>query len=547
MGFRVRHSVRLFPGVRLNFSGGGISTTIGGRGASVNIGHRGTYLNLGLPGTGLSYRTRILPDTPRPEPARVAPQPQYEPHAVPGLATTNEREIRSADVSVMTSPGLGELKKLINEASAERGRTQIQVAADERALREAERKLFLARLFLVRLFTRRLVSRLTEAVDYATAKLADTRAHLEGCGIDIDFAFEQATAASYAALFKAFEELRVCGRIWDITSAALNNRFAQRTIATYSVTRKPVSFGFSDSELIRTKFKAMRLGNVTGLDIHIYPGFVMMRGSGTDFALIELRELSLDLASTNFLEEEGVPSDSQVVGHTWRKANKDGSRDRRFNNNYQIPLALYGELMFKSPTGLLECYMVSNSGKTQAFASALRAYQKALADLAARSKHAPAEVHQLPPPEAQEPQPEGVAEPQPVAMPEPSKNMALDWIALAVIVVGLAAGGYEAVGHREQIVAAFSASADNLGGNVNASPQHDAKAPAGVAPSREMVYVQKTGVNVRSEPSASASIIRSERKGARLRVFGRQGHWMQVGDTSPVGWVYSPLLGPDEP
>lgn len=547
MGFRVRHSVRLFPGVRLNFSGGGISTTIGGRGASVNIGHRGTYLNLGLPGTGLSYRTRISPDTPGPDPSRVAPRPQYVPHAVPGLAMTDEREIRSADVSVLTSPGLGELKKLINDASAERWRARIELAADATALIEAERKLSLARLFLVRLFTRRLVLRLREAVDQANAKLADTRAHLEGCGIDIDFAFEQATAASYGALLKAFEELRVCGRIWDITSTALNNRFAQRTIAAYSVTRKPVSFDFSDSELIRTKFKAMRLGNATGLDIHIYPGFVMMRDSGTDFALIELRELSVDLASTNFLEEEGVPSDSQVVGHTWKKANKDGSRDRRFNNNYQIPLALYGEIMFKSPTGLLECYMVSNSEKMQAFASALRAYQRDLADLAARSKHAPAEVHHLPPPEAQEPQPEGVAEPQPVAMPEPSKNMALDWIALAVIVVGVAAGGYEAIGHREQIAAAFSTPAGNQGGNVDASRQHDAKAPGALAPSREMVYVQKTGINVRSEPSTSASIISSERKGARLRVFGRQGQWTQVGDTSPVGWVYSPLLGPNEP
>ena len=59
MGLRFRRSVRVFPGVRLNFSGRGLSTTIGVRGASVNLGSRGTYVNLGLPGTGLSYREKV--------------------------------------------------------------------------------------------------------------------------------------------------------------------------------------------------------------------------------------------------------------------------------------------------------------------------------------------------------------------------------------------------------------------------------------------------------------------------------------------------------
>lgn len=59
MGLRFSKRVRIFPGVRLNFSTKGISTTIGVRGASVNFGRRGSFLNLGLPGSGISYRTQI--------------------------------------------------------------------------------------------------------------------------------------------------------------------------------------------------------------------------------------------------------------------------------------------------------------------------------------------------------------------------------------------------------------------------------------------------------------------------------------------------------
>jgi Protein of unknown function (DUF4236)/Putative peptidoglycan binding domain len=59
MGFRFHRSVKLLPGVRLNFSRSGLSTTVGMRGASVNFGRLGTYLNTGIPGSGLSWRTRI--------------------------------------------------------------------------------------------------------------------------------------------------------------------------------------------------------------------------------------------------------------------------------------------------------------------------------------------------------------------------------------------------------------------------------------------------------------------------------------------------------
>jgi hypothetical protein len=47
--------------------------------------------------------------------------------------------------------------------------------------------------------------------------------------------------------------------------------------------------------------------------------------------------------------------------------------------------------------------------------------------------------------------------------------------------------------------------------------------------------------NVRAAPSSNADTLRVAEKGAKLRVTGRQGNWVQVTDptTSEVGWVYS--------
>jgi Protein of unknown function (DUF4236)/Bacterial SH3 domain len=57
---RFRKSIRLAPGVRINLSRSGVSTTFGGRGASVNVGKRGTRATVGIPGTGISFSQRVV-------------------------------------------------------------------------------------------------------------------------------------------------------------------------------------------------------------------------------------------------------------------------------------------------------------------------------------------------------------------------------------------------------------------------------------------------------------------------------------------------------
>ncbi|MBN2885822.1 MAG: DUF4236 domain-containing protein [Chromatiaceae bacterium] len=59
MGLRFRRSIKIAPGIRLNFGTRGVSLSLGPRGASVSVGKSGVHGNVGLPGTGLSYRAKI--------------------------------------------------------------------------------------------------------------------------------------------------------------------------------------------------------------------------------------------------------------------------------------------------------------------------------------------------------------------------------------------------------------------------------------------------------------------------------------------------------
>src|SRR5947199_9634789 len=69
MPWRFRRSIRILPGVKLNFSKSGVSTSVGARGAHVTLGHGKIRTTVGIPGSGISYTTTTDAGTP----ARAAP------------------------------------------------------------------------------------------------------------------------------------------------------------------------------------------------------------------------------------------------------------------------------------------------------------------------------------------------------------------------------------------------------------------------------------------------------------------------------------------
>lgn len=60
MGFRFFRSLRILPGVRVNFSKTGVSLSLGKPGASLTVGKEGATGSVGVPGSGLSFRQKLF-------------------------------------------------------------------------------------------------------------------------------------------------------------------------------------------------------------------------------------------------------------------------------------------------------------------------------------------------------------------------------------------------------------------------------------------------------------------------------------------------------
>jgi hypothetical protein len=56
--------------------------------------------------------------------------------------------------------------------------------------------------------------------------------------------------------------------------------------------------------------------------------------------------------------------------------NIDGTPDKRFMDNHQIPICQYGEISITSETGLNEAYHISSFDKSSQFAEQMMEYQQ---------------------------------------------------------------------------------------------------------------------------------------------------------------------------
>ena len=356
---RFRRRQKILPGVYLNFSGSGISTTIGVPGASVNFGRNGTYLNTGIPGTGLYNRQRI--DTP--DNSRNQSGNRHSNNSNSNLANS----INSYRASQLTSDSLIDLKNTFHDCYLERAEINKEIKKTKTNLFFYKLLNFISIIFLIGFIVKWFKNNVTEAKEYEN----DLLIQLQNCVIKIDLNINESIINKFNLLTNKYNELRSCSKTWDLISVSSLNQRASRTSAEASIERKEINFSSASINIINSRFQPLHLANANGGDMYIYPAFIFYIENENDFALIDIRNLEISLVNQQFIEEETVPNDAIVIKRVWAKSNADGSQDRRFKNNYQIPVCQYGRIDLKTYNGLNESYMFSNFNKAQDFAQAL--------------------------------------------------------------------------------------------------------------------------------------------------------------------------------
>lgn len=366
---RFRKRVKVFPGFYLNFSNSGVSSTLGVKGASINFSKKGTYLNTGIPGTGLYNRQKIgdgknssTSDSTKNIP--LAEETINEPQILVG-------EIKSAETDKLTSASLVELKESLEEVYKDRIELAQEIEQTKKEIKSAKTTRTIASIFLIGLFIKSFKNKIIEKEGY----LADIESQLKNSFVNIDVHFDKSFEEKYNSLLNSYKALLTSEIIWDITSSVQQDMKVTRSAASAVVTRTPVKFKFDNIDIIQSTYSAFHFENKNGGDLYIYPAFIIVTTDQKEFALIDIKDFQMTFSQQRFLEEEKIPSDTKVIDKTWAKVNKNGTPDKRFVGNYEIPIVRYGELEIKSNSGLNESYSFSSFEKSEEFVKYYADYQ----------------------------------------------------------------------------------------------------------------------------------------------------------------------------
>lgn len=381
MGFRFRKSFKIMPGVRLTLSPRGISSSFGIPGARITVGRRGITGTVGIPGTGLSYSHKLA-GTSKGSRSRSPSNPTYwAPPTVPAQSIPAQVpkgiQIASAPIGQLTSPNLQQLRQMIKDADRQREEIRVEVASVRKAMQAIEKKLKWLDLPVINAVLNKRREALRAEATELRESVNELNEWMRDSLVEAEFILPPSVSQSFQLVMVAFEKLRYSHAIWDVTYAENIDRSVSRSAASSQVRRYIVKAETSESESLVYAGKSLRLQNQNGEDFQFYPGVLLMESSKGEFALIDYLTINVDFGTTRFVEDERVPNDAKVVGSTWHKVNKDGSPDRRFAQNFEIPIVEYGFLRFTSPLGLYEEFLVSNAQLALEFGQALRNYQSA--------------------------------------------------------------------------------------------------------------------------------------------------------------------------
>lgn len=94
-------------------------------------------------------------------------------------------------------------------------------------------------------------------------------------------------------------------------------------------------------------------------NVYIFPDKILLFKQGKVSA-VNLNSINIALSIKNYVVYNDFASDSKILYYTWKYVNNNGSPDRRFKNNRQVPVCKYGQLEIIGPDSLRIVITVSN-------------------------------------------------------------------------------------------------------------------------------------------------------------------------------------------
>lgn len=349
MGLRMRKSINLGGGFRINMSKSGIGYSWGIPGYRITKTAKGTTRRTySIPGTGISYvdetgkkKIKTSSITTPQDNTRSAPHPKND-----IMSQGIIRNIDSADISSFKDAEIGNI-----------------TAAIERTIRLNKISTFLIICgFLAFGYPFLLILPVFGIILKVVAHKSSS--------VYLEYTLDSGKTDEYERRIGAWQILAEGDKEWQILQEAdVLNRKANAG-AGRNVNRVECKIERTTPFYIKTNIDTMQIKLQKEVLIFLPDKVFIIRKSKV--GLVNYEDINIRTSQTNFIEHAAVPKDAVVVGSTWQYVNKNGTPDRRYSNNRQLPICQYGVVYLTSASGLNIELHVSNVNKSRDFEELIR-------------------------------------------------------------------------------------------------------------------------------------------------------------------------------
>jgi len=161
----------------------------------------------------------------------------------------------------------------------------------------------------------------------------------------VGYVLDSEAEQTLKAIAGAFATLRRCNGVWAYRLRAHANEklWKYNAGSLFSVAKLPIVLFNRPIPNIETN---IRVAGLTYLSMAMYflPEKLLVI-DGTQVFHVDYHELRFSHTHLDYVETEGhVYPDSLIIYHRWKFINRDGSRDRRFKDNVELPVVRCGIL-----------------------------------------------------------------------------------------------------------------------------------------------------------------------------------------------------------
>lgn len=411
MAWQFRRRIKIAPGVRLNISKGGVSTSFGVRGATITTGKRGTYLNTGFPGTGIYNRQRIIGGrnlkgnqlvTPDITLKGEKPHSSFgvisiigtvvlfliysfgnleHPFLVLGIAwiviigfdflfsnTTSSNRKSNKNVEQIYEAELSSANnEIINTKDPiKKGILNSYISCLNLSKKANEKEVVIKAL--KKKIEKQNKLKYQEQLDKYEKEFKELEDELSSVQFNADEELTDIEEQSFRELSNSFEGVISSQKKWIISNSITNTE--SKSSSDTLLSRQVVDFFMGSFAFIKSEFDIPILTDNND-SYYLYPKFLIKASTPTKFELFPLKSLSIQGSMSRFIEDQDIPSDSKIIDYTYKYVNKDGSPDKRYSYNPRRSVVSYGEISFPS---LYLKYQISNFRASASFISTFKNY-----------------------------------------------------------------------------------------------------------------------------------------------------------------------------